>query len=169
MFHPGPGPGEGICKLAVNPDHFSAGDMQVLAEQIISYLKFEISGFGDVTIAEMSPRPLPRDGRRLKGKAIVTEEDVLQARQLGPDAVHAWWPIERWDITTGPTYAYPPEGVHYDVPDEAYQSATIANLFAAGTCVSATSNAAASIRASGICLATGEAAGRIAACKSKRE
>jgi hypothetical protein len=107
---------------------------------------------------------LPRDGRRLKGKAIVTEDDVLQARQISPDAVHAWWPIEHWDISTGPAHAYPPEGQHYDIPDEAFQSAVIENLFAAGTCVSATAQAAASIRASGICLATGEAAGRVAAC-----
>ena len=55
-----------------------------------------------------SPRILPRDGLRLRGKYTVSEQDVLQAREHGPDAVHAWWPIETWDISTGPTYAYPP-------------------------------------------------------------
>jgi len=43
------------------------------------------------------------------------------------------------------------------------RSAVIPNLLAAGTCVSATADAAASIRASGICLATGHAAGALAA------
>jgi hypothetical protein len=163
MFHPGPGPGEGICKLAVNPDHFADGEMPRLAEQIISNLKSQIPGFANVKIAESSPHALPRDGRRLKGKATVTEADVMQGRQLSPDAIHAWWPIETWDPSTGPAYAYPPPGQHYDISTQALQSDTLENLFAAGTCVSATATAAASLRASGICLATGHAAG-IAAC-----
>ena len=159
MFHPGPSPNEGICKLAVNPDHFADGEMPRLAEQIISNLKSQIPAFAEVQIAESSPRPLPRDGRRLKGKATVTEDNVLSGRQIGADAVHAWWPIEQWDISIGPTYAYPPPGRHYDIPIAAMHSAIIENLFAAGTCVSATAAAAASLRASGICLATGHAAG----------
>jgi hypothetical protein len=162
MFHPGPGPGEGICKLAVNPDHFADGEMPRLAERIISNLRSQIAGFAEVQIADTSPRALPRDGRRLKGKATVTEDDVLQGRQIGPDAVHAWWPIEHWDISTGPAYVYPPPGRHYDIPSGALQSATIENLFAAGTCVSANATAAASLRASGICLATGHVAGTLA-------
>jgi hypothetical protein len=162
MFHPGPGPGEGICKLAVNPDHFADGEMPRLAERIVSNLRSQIAGFAEVQIAETSPRALPRDGRRLKGKATVTEDDVLSGRQIGPDAVHAWWPIEHWDISTGPAYVYPPPGRHYDIPSGAMQSATIENLFAAGTCVSANATAAASLRASGICLATGHVAGTLA-------
>jgi hypothetical protein len=134
-----------------------------LANRIVEHLRREAPGFASAIIAETSPRALPRDGRRLKGKTTVTLEDVLQGRQLGADAVHAWWPIEQWDISLGPTYAYPPPGRHYDIPDTALQSEVIENLLAAGTCVSATPQAAASLRASGICLATGYAAGRIAA------
>jgi len=93
---------------------------------------------------------------------VVTEEDVLSARRHGDDAVHGWWPVEFWDRSEGPTYAYPPVGRHYDIPRAALRSAVIPNLLAAGTCVSATSRAAASIRASGICLATGNAAGEMA-------
>ncbi len=163
MFHPGPGTGEGICKLAVNPDQFPGDDMPALAARIIDHLRSQISGFAHVKILETSSKPLPRDGRRLKGKATLSEEDVLSGKQIGPDAVHAWWPIERWDPATGPSYAYPPLGRHYDIPEEAMQSNLIDNLFAAGTCVSATAGAAASVRASGICLATGHAAGLAAA------
>jgi hypothetical protein len=70
--------------------------------------------------------------------------------------------MERWDISDGPCYLYPPAGEHYDIPQEALRSAAIENLFAAGTCISATSGASASTRASGICLATGDAAGKLA-------
>ncbi|HWE04011.1 MAG TPA: FAD-dependent oxidoreductase [Tepidisphaeraceae bacterium] len=162
MFHPGPGPGEGICKLAVNADHFSADEARRFATGVVDYLRREVSGYSTARVVEMSPRPLARDGRRLRGEIVVTEQNVLEARRHGPDAVHAWWPVERWDVNAGPTYDYPPVGAHYDIPDAALRSAVAPNLFAAGACLSATAGAAASLRASGICLATGHAAGRLA-------
>jgi hypothetical protein len=163
MFHPGPGDSEGICKLAINPEQFTRTEVGTFAERVIQYLRSEVSGFSAARVLEMSPRALGRDGTRLRGKVVVTEDDVMQARKYGADAVHAWWPIERWDAKDGPSYAYPPEGEHYDIPGGALQSAAITNLFSAGLCVSATSGAAASLRASGICLATGDAGGRLAA------
>ena len=51
----------------------------------------------------------------------------------------------------------------YAIPEEALQSDRFDNLLAAGACVSATRAATASLRAAGICLATGDAAGRLAA------
>jgi hypothetical protein len=156
VFYPGPPAGEGVCKLAVNPDESGAAEAESFANQIVELLKREIAGFASARVLEKSPRILPRDGLRLRGKYILSEEDVLQARKHGPDSVHAWWPIERWDISRGPTYAYPPTG-------DALRSAAVDNLLAAGCCLSATAGAAASSRASGICLATGDAAGRLAA------
>ena len=162
VFYPGPGQGEGICKLAIDPAQFSYRESEQFAENVIRHLVAEIPGFADAKIAEKSPRILPRAGLRLCGRYAVTEQDILQPRQHSSDSVHAWWPMERWDISTGPSYAYPPIGRHYDIPSDALRSAAITNLFAAGTCLSATSAAAASTRASGICLATGDAAGRLA-------
>ena len=162
VFYPGPGQSEGICKLAVNPAEVSPAEADELAETVVRILIAKVPGFADAKISEKSPRILPRDGLRLRGRYTVSEQDVLQARQHGPDSVHAWWPMEKWDISTGPTYAYPPPGRHYDIPDDALRSHAITNLLAAGTCISASSSAAASTRASGICLATGYAAGRLA-------
>jgi hypothetical protein len=162
VFYPGPAAGEGVCKLAVNPDESGAAQAESFADQIVEVLKREIAGFATARVTEKSPRILPRDGLRLRGKYTLTEQDVLQARKFGADAVHAWWPIEKWDISRGPTYAYPPTNDHYDIPEGALQSAAIDNLLAAGCCLSATASAAASSRASGICLATGDAAGRLA-------
>jgi glycine/D-amino acid oxidase-like deaminating enzyme len=162
MFHPGPGPGEGVCKLAIRPEDFAGEQSQKLANDIIKILRQNLPAFAEATIAEMSSRALPRDGRRLLGRATVDGQAVLIARQIGPEAVHAWWPIEHWQIDRGPIYSYPPIGRHYDIPIDAMRSAVIDNLFAAGLCVSATATAAASLRASGICLATGHAAGTAA-------
>jgi hypothetical protein len=163
VFYPGPEEAGGVCKLAVNPKQLGDGEAEAFAQQVFDYLKSQIDALAAARIVEMSPRILPRDGLRLRGKYVVTEEDILQARKHGPDAVHAWWPIERWRISEGPTYVYPPVGDYFDIPPDALHSAAIDNLFAAGTCLSATTAAAASVRASGICLATGDAAGRLAA------
>jgi hypothetical protein len=135
VFYPGPAIGEGICKLAVNPAEVSSAEADEFAEKIVRYLITQIPGFASASIAEKSPRILPRDGLRLRGRYTVSEQDVLQARRHGSDAVHAWWPIETWDISTGPTYAYPPVGEHYDIPTDALRSATVTNLLAAGTCL----------------------------------
>jgi len=163
VFHPGPGDGEGVCKLAINPNEFSPEQVEPFVTATLEHLRRELPAFASAKIVERSPRALRRDGRRLLGKATVTESDVLTARRHGPDAVHAWWPIERWDALTGPTYAYPPPGQHYDISPDALQSDKLENLFAAGASLSATAPAAASLRASGICLATGQAAGKLGA------
>jgi hypothetical protein len=163
VFSPGPQPGEGVCKLAVQAEGISPGEVELFAQQIIEHLMREVEGFAIARVVEQSPHALPRDGRCLRGKMQITEDDVLTARRHGANAVHAWWPIERWDASQGPSYTYPPAGQHYDIPDDALRSAVVENLFAAGSCLSATPGAAASLRVSGICLATGDAAGRIAA------
>jgi FAD dependent oxidoreductase len=163
VFHPGPGDGEGVCKLAIDPNEFSPEQVEPFVTATLEHLRRELPVFASAKIVERSPHALRRDGRRLLGKTTVTESDVLTARRHGQGAVHAWWPIERWDALTGPTYAYPPPGQHYDIPPDALRSGTIENLFAAGACLAATAPAAASLRASGICLATGESAGTLAA------
>jgi FAD-dependent oxidoreductase family protein len=166
MFVPGTNPGEGVCKLAVDPDHFAQEEVELLATAVLDCLKQNIPAFADARVVETSPRAFGRDGLRLRGKYVVTEDEVLGAKRHPGPAVHAWWPVEFWDRESGPTYAYPPVGEHYDIPGDALRSAAISNLLAAGTCVSATVRAAASIRASGICLATGGLAGEMAASMS---
>jgi hypothetical protein len=147
-FFPGPGAGEGVLKLAIPPKGFSTEEVEPFVAGTIQVLRERLPAFSPATIIEMSPRALSREGRRLRGKYTVTEQDVLSARKHTPDAVHACWPIE-----------------HYDIPPAALQSAVIDNLYAAGTCLSATRAAAASTRAGGICLATGGKAGELAAEK----
>ena len=71
--------------------------------------------------------------------------------------------MEIWEVDRGPVFAYPPIRSPYAIPEEALQSDRFDNLLAAGACVSATRDATASLRAGGICLATGDAAGRLAA------
>lgn len=160
VLYPGPGANEAVLKFAADPDSTDAPET---AARIFDQLKAQLPDFANARIIEQSPHILPRDGSRLLGRSMLTGDDVLLVRKIAePNTLHAWWPIERWDRAQGPTYAYPPPGDHYDIPLAALQSARFENLFAAGACISTTASAAASARASGICLATGEAAGHLA-------
>ncbi len=175
VFHPGPEAGGGVLKMAMDvaratspwqgdaAGHGLVAHATSIASAIVDKLTGEIGGLSDATIVEHSPRVLPRDGRRLLGRYTLTEADVLSARKHGGDSVKGWWPAERWEAAGGPSYDYPPIGDPYDIPLETLRSATIDNLFAGGNTISATAGAAASSRASGICLATGAAAGVLAA------
>ncbi|HUB23818.1 MAG TPA: FAD-dependent oxidoreductase [Tepidisphaeraceae bacterium] len=162
VFHPGPTAGEGICKLAIAPGECPDAQAEVFLNRVIERLTRSIPAMSNAKVVEKSPRILPRDGLRLRGQSVLTETDVIQGRQHSGEAVHAWWPMEKWDVQAGPSYAWPPAGRHYDITAAMLQSEAIENLFAAGACLSATASAAASSRASGICLATGDLAGRMA-------
>ena len=164
-FAPGTLPGEGYCKLALLPDGAVAAD--ALASQVLEILRKTIPAFRQASIAATSPKPLLRDNARLAGKATLTIRDIVSGRKFADAAAHGAWPAEFWDQTSGPRYQYPPPGTHYDIPSDCLRSARIGNLFAAGRCLSASPLAAAAIRVMGTCIATGEAAGRLAAQADK--
>jgi len=161
-FYPGPGPGQGVCKLSIDLWETTDSEADALAQRVIEYLKSQLPALKSVQIVEKSPRILPRDGLRLRGRATLSDQDVTAGRKIEGDCVHAWWPIERWNSSRGPSFAYGPQGEHYDISPDMLRSEIFDNLLAAGTCLSATAGAAASSRASGICLATGAMAGEAA-------
>ena len=160
-FAPGTAPGEGYCKLALLPNE--EVDAAALANRVLDILRQAIPTFRHATIVETSPKPLRRDNARLAGKATLTIRDIVSGKKFPDAASHGAWPAEFWDQASGPHYQYPPPGTHYDIPNDCLRSAKLNNLFAAGRCLSASPLAAAAIRVMGTCIATGEAAGKLAA------
>lgn len=105
----------------------------------------------------------PRSGRMIPGHYELTGTDVLSARAF-PDAVaRCAWPIEQWNAKGVARFRYLPAGCHYQIPARCLQAAGLQNLFMAGKTISADADAMASARVMGCCLATGAAAGVLAA------
>ena len=149
-------PGRGWIKLAL-PAHAVARAREQ-ADAAWEILK-SAPAFARARILRHVPNPLARETGHLRGEYVLTEDDVLTARDF-PDAVaHNAWPIERWEEGQGVLYRYLPDGQAHGIPLRCLRPlGGPANLLCAGATISAEPAAAASLRVMGVCMALGEAA-----------
>jgi hypothetical protein len=131
--------------------------------QLIDFLRSNVSGFENCATPSTEFTPARRAGRMIVGKYLLTGADVLDARKF-PDAIsRCAWPIEQWSTDGKVRLRYLPQHAHYEIPARCLRAASIQNLFMAGKTISADVDAIASARVMGCCLATGAAAGKLAA------
>lgn len=114
-----------------------------------------------------------REGRRVAGKYILTENDILANRQF-PDAVaYGGWPIDNHaprgldDKDKEPSFVRQFPGF-YTIPYGCYCNQDFENLMQAGRIISATKLAMASTRVMGTCAVGGQAVGTAAAMCMKK-
>ena len=133
------------------------------AREVIVFLQQNVSGFENCWTPLAEFKAVSRAGRMILGQYLLTGADVLAGRKF-PDAVaRCAWPIEQWGADGAARFRYLPAGVHYEIPARSLRAAGLANLFMAGKTISADVEAIASARVLGCCLATGAAAGVLAA------
>jgi hypothetical protein len=133
------------------------------ARDMIKFMRANITGFENCSTPLMQFTEAKRAGRMIIGQYLLTGDDVLAGKSF-PDAVaRCAWPIEQWNAAGIACYKYLPPGTHYEIPARSLRAAKVVNLFMAGKTISADVDAIASARVMGICLATGVAAGNLAA------
>jgi predicted RecA/RadA family phage recombinase len=171
-------PGEVICKLALSGivEECSPGrDLLTAAEQegrrraraVTEFLK-SLPPFARAFVSHTAPQVGVRETRRVLGRYQLTRDDVLGGRTFEDAVARASWPIELWaEGQLGALYEYLEDGATYDIPARCLQARDVSNLFVAGRCMSATHEALGSSRVIGTCLATGEAAGVMAARRAE--
>jgi len=164
-FSPGNNYGEGYIRI--NMPYLLDTDMINIAQKnmyrLFSYLSEKLPEFKNACIEKMGGEVCEREGGRLCGEYILTEEDVLDARKFSNGAVKGAWPIEMWIHNQGAKYSYIKDNDYYEIPSECLKSSKILNLFAAGRCISVSHEALGSTRAMGVCMSLGEVAGLMAA------
>jgi hypothetical protein len=134
-----------------------------LVPKLIDFLRSNVSGFENCATPTTEFTPARRAGRMIVGRYLLTGADVLDARKF-PDAIaRCAWPIEQWSPEGKVQLRYLPRHAHYEIPARCLRSASFQNLFMAGKTISADVDAIASARVMGCCLATGAAAGKLAA------
>jgi hypothetical protein len=163
-FSDGDRPDEGYLKFSVDGGTGLDREQQVRdeIEKAIGLLRERLPAFQKVSVGQMSG-VLPREGRRICGEYVLTEQDVLSARKFPDGVVRNSWPIELWDRSRGTSYRSVPAGDHYEIPFRCLQVKGFGNLLAAGRCISATHAALGSARVMGTCMALGDIAGQAAA------
>ena len=115
-----------------------------------------------------------RDGRRIRGRYLMTSEDLIQGA-VQPDAVvRATFPVDIHALSAvdNKKAAYHNAGVKtkpYDIPLRALIARDVDGLMMAGRCISGDSIAHASYRVTGNAVAMGEAAGATAAVAAKNK
>jgi hypothetical protein len=131
--------------------------------RLLRFFRSAVPGFERCHTPQVEFHTAHRAGTMILGRHVLTGADVLGARKF-PDAVaRGSWPVEQWTSDGRQRLRYLPPGEHYDFPAGSLQAARTENLFMAGKSLSADVDAVASARVMGCCLATGAAAGQLAA------
>ncbi len=131
--------------------------------QLIDFLQNNIPGFERCRTSQTEFTLSLRAGSMIVGQHVLTGEDILGARKFPDAVVRSSWPIEQWSTDSRPRFRYLSPGEHYEIPARCLHAKQTPNLFMAGKSLSADVNAVASARVMGCCLATGAAAGQLAA------
>ena len=139
--------------------------------KIMEFLRNNIPGFENITIKGSASTLGVRESRRIIGKYILTEQDLLAGREFPDSVVHrANFPLDIHN-PAGPGQSVdeekcPPAPKPYDIPFSAMCPLGCSNLITAGRCISGTHVAHSSYRVMRICMAMGQAAGAAAAIMS---
>lgn len=171
-IHPTPNPGFVHANLtripninATDPQALTAAEMEgrKQVQEYVRFLKDEYPGFENAYLASTACSIGVRETRRLKGKYILTGEDVRLGAKFEDAVLCCSAPIEDHDSGKDVKWQYLEAGNYYQIPYRCLLPKRIKNLIVAGRCLSATHDGQASARNSAQCMAMGEAAGLAAA------
>lgn len=134
--------------------------------QVNQFLRSEIPGFENIHTRVSASTLGVRESRRIRGKYVLTAEDLICGRRFSDCVVHkANFVIDIHNPTGGgqaETEGCPHKAKPYDIPMGALQPEGVENLILSGRCISGTHRAHASYRVMNIAMAIGQAAGVIA-------
>ena len=131
------------------------------ARALERFLRDTRPAFAGAEIDALPRRIGVRETRRVRGREVVSEQDVLSGRRRDDEVALSTWPIELWHDHRRARFAYP-EGP-CSIPLGALASASHPRLGVAGRCVSASHEALGALRVIGTALAMGEAIGTASA------
>ncbi|MBL8700709.1 MAG: FAD-dependent oxidoreductase [Alphaproteobacteria bacterium] len=148
---------------ATDPRSLTRGEIEGRAQidDIVAYLTGYVPGFENAHFAKTAPFLGIRESRRIVGRYVMTQEDVLACRHFDDAIAVASYPIDihrPGDDDCTLIWC----GDCYDIPYRSLVPLKVGNLLVAGRSISATHEALGAIRVMATCMAMGEAAGRAA-------
>ncbi len=137
-----------------------------LIAALIKFLKNNCESFKNCSLTFVAPEAGIRTGPRNEGNYVLCADDVLSAKKKIDSIARGAWPVEFWVPGKKVEMEYFNMNDYYDIPAGAIRSKYVSNLYFGGRNISADDKAIASARVIGTCLATGYAAGALAAGNS---
>ncbi|MCA9079650.1 MAG: FAD-dependent oxidoreductase [Planctomycetaceae bacterium] len=175
----------GIFSLMTNHEYgVSAFDAQAITDatirarrelhEIVNGLRSIGGAWANLAIVATAEQIGVREGRRIRGRYMVSVDDVAQGLRHEQAVCRAAFPIDVHALGTSGNkeidQSFKSKGMQpYDIPYPALVAADVDGLLMAGRCLSGDFVAHSSYRVTGDAVATGEAAGRAAAISVERQ
>lgn len=140
--------------------------VHLLAEALRRY----VPGFERSYVAHIPPSIGVRESRRILGKYVLTEYDVMSGRDFEDSVARGAYPIDLHGLTDEMTFFERFEFIdapYYHIPYRCMIPVNRENLLVAGRSISADRAAFGSLRIMPVCMALGQAAGTAAALSLK--
>jgi hypothetical protein len=127
------------------------------AVRLSEFVKRRLPGFADAFLADTAARLGVRETRKIVGEYVLSEEDVMAARDFDDGIGRCAWPIERHVEGGLTSWSFLEAGASYAIPFRSLVPRGFHNLMVAGRCLSADGGAFGSVRVIGPCMLEGQA------------
>jgi hypothetical protein len=158
-----------------NPDDITRAEVETQKQTIhaMRFLRKYVPGFEAAHLISTPFQVGVRETRHIKGTYTLTQEDVLGGRDFEDQIGRGAYPLDVHDVKPGVGVlgkVVKGEGVtlwkiqkSYGIPARCLVPKGVDNVTVGGRSISATHEAAGSVRGQGVCMVTGHAAGTMAA------
>lgn len=159
---------QGRAVDATDARQLSAAELEG-RRQIVQYMRFlraEVPGFEHAEIAEIAAQVGVRESRRVTSEYMLTGDDVLGGARFDDAIGLNAWPVEQ-HMAGRIEWAFPkdPDNAFNQLPWRMLVPVQVPNLLVAGRSAGMEHQGQSAARASGACLAMGQAAGTAAALR----
>ena len=136
---------------------------RALAQAVWDFLRSSHPSFTTITPPVLPVHAGIRESARWRGDYVLSADDLIRSRRFEDEAALAGWPLEMRETARGPRFRYFDQPEPAGIPASCLRARSLPGMFFAGRCLSCDHEALASVRVMGTCLATGQAAGQMAA------
>lgn len=158
-----------------NPDDVTRAEVQAQLQmmEVVRFLRTYVPGFENAHIISTPYQLGVRESRHIRGEYLLTKEDILAGRGFADQIGRGAYPLDIHDVRPDATVLGAkvkgggvtlwPVMQSYGIPRRCLIPDGVENVTVGGRCISATHEAAGSVRGQAVCMVTGHAAGTLAA------
>jgi hypothetical protein len=162
-----------------NPDDLTRAEIesQLQILESMRFLRKYVPGFEQSYVVSTPFQVGIRETRHIQGGYVLSKEDVVTGRDFPDQVARGAYPLDIHDVSDKDATRTKVKGGgtdlskidrSYGIPARCLVAAGIDNLLVAGRAISASHAAAASARGQPVCMATGHAAGTMAALAARK-